>query len=174
MDHSCCRGPDPVGDKSGRGSFSCPGPFWRLQVEGGVSLSFLQLQRKASFQLLGRAPVGSAAEWRGLFGDAERVWGGFFGMSKVRLIFLSKSDAKSEPSGIPFWLTFSIFRALRRDSKGLCFSEAFSSHLRRAKVGVSLRTSFKNQPTTSLQKGTSNRCPWGIILGSKFEKKRFW
>ena len=72
-------------------------------------MSFLQLQRKASFQLLGRRCAGSAAEWRGPFWDAERVWGGFFGMLKVRLIFLSKSDAKSEPSGIPFLAHFFDF-----------------------------------------------------------------
>ena len=95
-------------------------------------------------------------------------------MLKFMLIFPSKIDSKSEPLGIPFWLTFSISRALRRVSNGLGFSEAFSSHLRRAKVGVSLRTSFKNQENGTLQKWTSNRCPWGSILGPKFEKNRFW
>ena len=29
MDYSCCRGPDPVGDKSGRGSQALLDVFWR-------------------------------------------------------------------------------------------------------------------------------------------------
>ena len=37
LNHSCCRGPDPVGDKSGRGTFSCQhGPFGEFRAEKGA------------------------------------------------------------------------------------------------------------------------------------------
>ena len=98
----------------------------------------------------------------------------FLGVSKFTLIFLIKSDPKWEPLGSTFWKTFSLFRALSRVSKFLCFSQPFSTHLRRAKVGVSLRTSFKNQANATLQKGCPNRCPGGSIWDPKSEKKRFW
>ena len=88
-------------------------------------------------------------------------------MLKFTLIFPIKIDSKWEPLGIPFWLTFSISRALRRVSNALGFSEAFSSHLRRAKVGVSLRTSFKNQENGTLQKGGPKRCPRGPHFETK-------
>ena len=82
-------------------------------------MSSLQLQRKASFQLLGRGCSGSAPERGGLFGDAERVWGAFFGVLKFTLIFLIKIDRKWEALGALFWSTFSIFRALCRVSSFL-------------------------------------------------------
>ena len=94
-----------------------------------MSFGALQLQRKASFQLLGRGSVGSALERGGLFGDAETVWGAFFGMLKFTLIFLIKIDRKWEPLGALFWITFSIFRALRRVSSFLYLSEPFWSLL---------------------------------------------
>ena len=115
----------------------------------------------------------SAAERGGLFGNGKTVRRAVLGVSKFSLILLSKNDPKLEPFGSSFWNTFSLFRALSRVSKFLCFSQRFSIHLPRAKVGVSLRTSFKNQANATLQKGSPNGGPGGSIWEPKIKKKRF-
>ena len=99
-------------------------------VGGGAGSKELpSAQRKASFQLLGRLPVGSAAERGGLFGDAETVRRAVFGVPKFSLIFLIKIDPKWESFGSLFWYTFSIFRALSSGSYFLCFWEPLSRRL---------------------------------------------
>ena len=83
LDYSCCRGPDPVGDKSGRGSFSCLEPFWSSCQRGEGSLGFFEFEEElfSSAESLLSAP---RAGLRQVGGRAEMsLWGRGKGSERI-------------------------------------------------------------------------------------------